>query len=320
MRKRSLLYIVFVLAQIVVAGLLFGDDVRVSVANAPSENGIAKAPVVAASLTPAGPVKSEDKGQPRRRAGTPPKTEPELQFEGTITAASATSITVHDSHGNDVVLALTSATSIRKGDVTLAATDLKVGDQVHVKATSANNVNTAQQIEVQTPDTQQEPEPVLEIEGIITAASATSITVHDSHDADVVVALTSSTIIRKGETTVAAADLKVGERVHVKATSANNVNTAVEVVVQDEEQHPLEVVGTITAASSSSITVHDAHGADVILMLTADTVIRKGDATLSAGDLKVGDHVEAEAIADGTVNNAISIHVDGSGDNGHGHH
>jgi hypothetical protein len=55
-------------------------------------------------------------------------------------------------------------------------------------------------------------------------------------------------------------------------------------------------------------------------MLTADTIIRKGDATLAAGDLKVGDHVEAEAIADGTVNNAISIHVDGSGDNGHGHH
>jgi archaellum component FlaF (FlaF/FlaG flagellin family) len=307
----------FVLVQIVVAGLLFGDDVRASVANGPSQSGIAKGPV-ATSLTPAGPVKSENESQPRRRAGTPPKAEPELQFEGTITAASATSITVHDSHGNDVVLALTPATSIRKGDTTLAPGDLKVGDQVHVKATSANNVNTAQQIEVQTPDTQQEPE--LEIEGIITAASATSITVHDSHNADVVVALTSMTVIRKGETIIAAADLKIGERVHVKATSANNVNTAVEVIVQNEEQHPLEITGTITAASSSSITVHDAHGADVILMLTASTIIRKGDATLAATDLKVGDHVEAEAIFDGTVNNAISIHVDGSGDNSHGHH
>jgi hypothetical protein len=275
--------------------------------------------VVAASLTPAGPVKSEGKGQPRRRAGTPPKAEPELQFEGTITAASATSITVHDSHGNDVVLALTSTTVIRKGDATLAAGDLNVGDQVHVKATSANNVNTALQIEVQTPEAQQEPGPELEIEGIITAASATSITVHDAHNADVVVELTSTTIIRKGETTVAAADLRVGDRVHVKATPENNVNTAVEVVVQNEV-HPLEVAGTITAASSSSITVHDAHGADVILMLTTDTIIRKGDATLAASDLKVGDHVEAEAIFDGTVNNAISIHVDGSGDNSHGHH
>jgi hypothetical protein len=316
MKKRSLLFVVFVLVQIVVAGLLFGDDVRASVANGPSENAIAKAPV-ATSLTP---VKSDDKGQPRRRAGTPPKAEPELQFEGTITAASATSITVHDTHGKDVVLALTPATSIRKGDATLAAADLKVGDQVHVKATSANNVDTAQQIEVQTPDGQQPPEPELEIEGIITAASATSITVHDSHNADVVVALTSTTIIRKGETTIAPGGLKAGERVHVKASSANNVNTAAEVIVQNEEQHPLEVVGTITAASTSSITVHDAHGADVILMLTANTIIRKGNATLTAADLKVGDHVEAEAIVDGTVNNAISIHVDGSGDNGHGHH
>ncbi|HXH94587.1 MAG TPA: DUF5666 domain-containing protein [Thermoanaerobaculia bacterium] len=311
MKKHSLL-LMFVLVQIVFAGLLFGEDVRASVANAPSQSGIAKAPV-ATSLTPT-PAGS------RRHAGTPPKIEPEQQFEGTITVASATSITVHDSHGNDVVFALTSATSIRKGDVTVAAADLKVGDQVHVMATSANNVNTALQIVVQTPDAQKEPGPELEIEGIITAASATEITVHDSHNADDVVELTSTTIIRKGETTVAATDLKVGERVHVKATSANNVNTAVEVIVQDEQQHPLEVTGTITAASSSSITVHDAQGADVILMLTADTIISKGGTTLAAGDLKVGDHVEAEAIFDGTVNNAISIHVDGSSDSGHGHH
>lgn len=310
MKKRSLFFVMFVLVQIAVAGLLFGDGVRASVANTPSQSGIAKAPV-ATSLTPAGP---------RRRAGTPPKVEPEQQFEGTITVASTTSITVHDSHGNDVVLVLTSTTVIRKGDATVAAADLKVGDHVHVKATSANNVNTALQIEVQTPETTQQPEPELEIEGIITAASAASITVHDSHNADVVIALTSTTIIRKGETTVAAADLKVGERVHVKATSANNINTAVEVIVQDEQQHPLEVAGTITAASSSSITVHDAHGADVILMLTADTIISKGGTALAAGDLRVGDHVEAEAIFDGTVNNAISIHVDGSGDSGHGHH
>ncbi len=319
MKKRSLFFVMFVLVQIVVAGLLFGDDVRAAVANGPSGSGIAKGPVVATSLTPVGPVKSEDNGQSRRRAGTPPKVEPELQFEGTITAASATSITVHDSHGNDVVLALTSTTVIRKGDATIAAGDLKVGDQVHVMATSANNVNTALQIEVQTPDPQQAPAPELEIEGTITAASATSITVHDSHNADVVVALTSTTVIRKGDTTIAAADLKVGDQVHVKATSANNVNTAVEVIVQNEV-HPIEVVGTITAASTSSITVHDAHGADVILMLTTSTIISKGNATLTAADLKVGDHVEAEAIADGTVNNAISIHVDGSSDNSHGHH
>lgn len=318
MKKRSLLFVVFVLVQVVVAGLLFGDDVRAAVANGPSAS-VAKGSVVATSLTPAGPVKSEDNGPSRRRAGTPPKVEPQLQFEGTITVASATSITVHDSHGNDVVFVLTSTTVIRKGDATVAAADLKVGDQVHVKATSANNVNTALQIEVQTPDPQPKPETELEIEGIITAASATEITVHDSHNADVVVELTSTTIIRKGETTVAPADLKVGDRVHVKATSANKVNTAVEVIVQNEV-HPIEVVGTITAASSSSITVHDAHGADVILMLTTSTVIRKGDATLAAGDLKVGDHVEAEAIADGTTNNAISIHVDGSADNSHGHH
>src|SRR5258707_746081 len=83
-------------------------------------------------------------GKGRRHAGSPP--EPEQQVEGTITAASATSITVHDSHGEDVVLTITGNTVIRKGDTTIAATGLKVGDQVHVKAAMVNMVNTALEV------------------------------------------------------------------------------------------------------------------------------------------------------------------------------
>jgi hypothetical protein len=316
MKKRSLMFVMFVLVQMVAAGLMFADDGRAGAGNRRGEvaNTAGGGPM-ATSITPGGPVKSEDNGSHgRRHTAAPPKTEPELQFEGTIKAASATSITVHDSHGADVVVALTSTTVIRKGDATIAAADLKVGDQVHVKATSANNVNTAVQVVVQTADQHE-----LEIEGTIKAASATSITVHDSHGADVVVALTSTTIIRKGDATIAAADLKVGDQVHVKATSLNNVNTAVQVVVQvEDDQHSIEVEGTITVASATSITIHDAHGTDVILMLTASTVIRKGNLTIAAGDLKAGDHVEAEAIAQGIVNTAIVIHVDVSNDGEHG--
>lgn len=304
MKRRVFLLVMLVLMQAMVAGLLFGDDVRAGSANGNAT--ITSGTTQASSLTPAS---ANNAPSSRRRAAPPSKSEPELQFKGTITAASATSITVHDSHGADVVLVLTATTVIRKGDATIAAADLKVGDQVHVKATSANNVNTATQVVVQTAEAEKNE---LEIEGTIKVASASSITVHDSHGNDVVVALTSTTVIRKGEKTIAAADLKVADRVHVKATSAGNVNTAVQVVVQivEDEHHPLEVEGTITAASTSSITVHDANGADVILMLTVDTIIRKGDAAITAADLKVGDRVEATAIAQGTVNTALTIHVE----------
>jgi hypothetical protein len=248
----------------------------------------------------------------RRRAGAPPKSDGQVEVEGTITAASATSITIHDSHAANVVIALTSATVIRKGDVTAAAADLKVGDQVHVKVATVSGVVTATQVLVQAEDTKHEPE-AAEIEGSLTAASKTSITVHSARGTDTVVALTSTTVIRKGDATIAAADLKVGDQVHVQAVSANGVNTATLVLVQrevEDEHHPLEVSGTITAVSAASITVHDAQGNNVILMLTANTIIRKGDASVAATDLKTGDKVEVAAVAQGTVNTAIAIHVE----------
>ncbi len=247
-------------------------------------------------------------GKGRRHAGSPP--EPEQQVEGTITAASATSITVHDSHGNDVVLALTSTTIIRKGDQTVAPADLKVGDQVHVKAVMVNMVNTAAEVIVQEPE-DQPGQNVTEVEGTITAASATSITVHDSHGEDVVLTITGNTVIRKGDTTIAATGLKVGDQVHVKAAMVNMVNTALEVIVQEPEDQPeqMEVEGTITAASATSITVHDSHGEDVILTITGNTVIRKGDTTIAATDLKVGDQVHVKAVAANMVNTATEIIV-----------
>ena len=311
MKRRSLTLVMFVLVQVAIAGCIRADRVSGSIGDrAVSGQGLtisgssAGAPV-ATSFTPGGAIKSEDnRSSGRRRAGTPPK--PELQFEGTITKASSASITVHDSHGADVIVLLTSKTDIRKGDLTIAATDLKVGDQVHVKAVAQNNSNTAIEVVVQGADDHEG----REIEGTITKASAPSITVHDSHGADVIVLLTSKTVIRKGGLTIAAIDLKVGDQVHVKAVAQNNSNTALEVVVQGADDHEgMEIEGTITKASATSITVHDSHGADVILMLTSNTIIRKGDLTIAAADLKVGDRVHVKAVAQNLVNTATEIIV-----------
>src|SRR5438105_3885306 len=60
-------------------------------------------------------------------------------------------------------------------------------------------------------------EPLMQIEGVITAVSATEITVHDSHNADVTVKITADTVIRKGDQTMQASQLNVGDQVHVQA-------------------------------------------------------------------------------------------------------
>jgi len=77
--------------------------------------------------------------------------------------------------------------------------------------------------------------PQAQIEGMIVAASATSLTVHDSHGQDDVLQITSKTVIRKGSTLLKPADLAVGMRVHVAADADK---TALLVIVQDEKSEP----------------------------------------------------------------------------------
>jgi outer membrane protein assembly factor BamB len=174
-------------------------------------------------------------------------------------------------------------------------------------------VNTAVRIEVQAPEPTE-----LEVEGTITAASTTSITVHDSHGTDVILALTSSTVIRKGDQTITAADLKVGDHVHVQAVAQNMVNTATEVIVQGPAGGVLaEADGTVTAASGGQLTVHTEEHGDVIVKTDASTTVRKQGTTIAVSDIHVGDSVSCigTTVGDHTIL-AKQIEVHG----GSGHH
>src|SRR6185295_9178062 len=57
----------------------------------------------------------------------------------------------------------------------------------------------------------------VEIEGVIKTAGAGSLVITTSHKDDVTVVLNDATVIRHGQTAIAAADLQAGDRVHVKA-------------------------------------------------------------------------------------------------------
>ena len=66
----------------------------------------------------------------------------------------------------------------------------------------------------------------------------------------------------------------------------------------------MELEGPITAVSSKSITVMNASTAKPETAgITNDTVIRKGNMTLTPADLKIGDRVHAKttAAADGSL-------------------
>jgi co-chaperonin GroES (HSP10) len=147
-----------------------------------------------------------------------------------------------------------------------------------------------------------------ELEGLITAISDTSISVNDASSGPQTAVITPTTVIRKGNTTLTPADLKVGDRVHVKASvGADGTLTAFEIMLQNGDTtggQTKELEGLITAVSDTSITVMNASTAKPeTAAITPTTVIRKGNTTLTAADLKVGDrvHVKTTTNTDGTL-------------------
>ena len=145
-----------------------------------------------------------------------------------------------------------------------------------------------------------DPGPSQQIEGVIQTPGTDSIIVLDSHQHLVTIALDRSTLIRKGNETVKAADLKKGDRVHVKAVMKDNKLTALQVIVQetegdDDSNHDQQVEGLIVTVSPTSITVHDSHGQDVVMVIKSSTIIRKGNQTVPVADLKKDDRVHVHA-------------------------
>lgn len=138
-----------------------------------------------------------------------------------------------------------------------------------------------------------------EYEGVVTAISDTEITVNG-----VTFKITPETQIRKGHQPLSAASVKTGDRVHIMAKG----DTAVLIILQNPEE-ARELEGTVSAISATEITVNG-----VTLKITPDTIIRKGNQTLTAADVKVGDHVHVKANGD----TALQIIVQGGDDDDDG--
>lgn len=155
-------------------------------------------------------------------------------------------------------------------------------------------------------------EKVHELEGVIRTSAADSIVVFTSHKQEVTVTLAPETIIRKGQTILTPAALTPNTRVHVKARLANNVYTAVLVIVQTEEDGEdgedtpapaaREYEGRVVSATATELVVFTSKKTEVRFLITADTEIRRGQATFNLAQVLIGMlvHVKATANADGT--------------------
>lgn len=161
-------------------------------------------------------------------------------------------------------------------------------------------------------------EPLLQFEGTLTTVAADSIVVHTSFNTDVTVHLAADTVIRKGQTPVLPADLKVGDRVHVKTTLKDTVYTATEVIVQNDGAvgagdgaQSVTANGLVASIGAADMVVHTADGRDVTVQVDAKTLIRKYGQIIDFSAVKVGNHVETRGTAvDASTIKAVQIEVE----------
>ena len=117
-----------------------------------------------------------------------------------------------------------------------------------------------------------------------------SITVHTT-TGDVVVALTSSTLIRMDGKVTNASMLLVGSRVEVEAVHRADQSLAAVTITIELTNALSEIEGTVTEVGSDHLKIHTKSGDDVTVAVNADTIIRRNDHLAGLTDIKAGDRV-----------------------------
>lgn len=199
-----------------------------------------------------------------------------VKFGGTVTALAPGSISLHDGD-RDLTCTL--------GDASPSTAGLKVGDHARVVCRNGALVSV-ERIAVEPP----RPAPaVTTAGGTVTAVSSASLTLHNSEHGDLTCTVSSAS--------PSVAEVHVGDLVHVACKdgvlAALDRSTPPPAPAPVPAPHPLTTfAGTLTALSSTSLTVHnDEHG---------DVSCRVTDGSPKLGDYHVGDRVQL-ACADGVL-------------------
>lgn len=172
-------------------------------------------------------VELSSNGSARRRGVTPKDPGPAQQFEGVIRAVTSDSLTVFDSHRNEVKIALDATTTlIRKGNHTLSAADLNVDDRVHVKAIMINDVLTATQVIVQQQegddDDDQNGGTTMTANGLVKSVTGSTLVVQSQPKGDVTVQTDLNTIVRRQGVLITVAGINAGDEVNCLGTRVDD--------------------------------------------------------------------------------------------------
>jgi hypothetical protein len=200
--------------------------------------------------------------------------EPGRAYEGTVSAVSATSITVHTTHGDGTCAVdddSPSVATVKVGDRVLAGCKAGTNQLVLLKKLAAGTDAPKSQTGA----------------GTVSAVSSTSLTVHTDGGN-----LTCSV----GDGSPSVAGVKVGDKVRIGCLGGVLKALDKSEATQPTDTHAVTVAGTLSALSSSSVTVHGEHG-DISCTVPA---------TARLGDFHVGDRV-GMACTDGVLLKLVKL-------------
>jgi riboflavin synthase alpha subunit len=216
----------------------------------------------------------------------------ETEFHGQVTAIDGTTLTV-----GDRTVTVTDATVIRQNGANVALSAIAVGSFIEIDgALQADGTVLARRISIE--DEQHEAGRVALV-GALTAIDGNKLTV-----GGVLVTLSASTEILRGDVKVDASTLKIGDRLLVRGqVQADQSIAATRVRVlgdDDQEEEDFHVTGEVTAVSSDRGTFSIG---DTLMAVDAHTRFEGFGGPASLADLKVGDRVDAEVVkqADGSL-------------------
>lgn len=210
---------------------------------------------------------------------------------GVITAVSTTSITVKDARtGSTTTFGIDSATTVRSAASPSAVATLAVGQMVAVVASPTSSTTAATIIVLPAgflPGAGANREG-----GIVTATSATSITIRQPDGASTAYSINASTSVTEGQVMVSIGALAVGERVRITPASSDAATAA---SISIGLAH---VTGTVVSVSGNTIVVSDDQGFYRTIQVGSATSYAKSGTTASLGDVTTGAVIFGEGLVD----------------------
>ncbi len=235
------------------------------------------------------------------------------EVEGRISAvdAGAGTVSILPGRGTEVVLHTDAATRISRNGAAATLADLRAGDKVEARYAPASLLASRIEARSEVP-----PQPRAQVEGRVTAVTASSLTILPERGAAVTLTVDATTqiFLRGAPATLDA--VVVGQRAHASYDAATLVAAVVRVQNDGQQPQSAEVEGSVTSVSATSITIAGRQGGAVTLAIDGSTRITRDGQTIAAADVEAGDRAEARYDRTTLVAQRIEIEEE---DSGHGH-